>query len=66
MVVGALIFVLGIDLIKEVRADNLPISVFPLIHVQAVWDTRHRVSRYGPSLARCSFCDLCSALEPST
>lgn len=29
MVVGALIFVLGIDLVKE-----------------ALWDTRHRVSRY--------------------
>ena len=29
MVVGALIFVLGIDLMKE-----------------ALWDTRHRVSRY--------------------
>lgn len=32
MVVGALIFVLGIDLVKE-----------------ALWDTRHRVSRYSLS-----------------
>lgn len=37
MVVGALIFVLGIDLVKE-----------------ALWDTRHRVNRYGDLLY--SFC----------
>lgn len=35
MVVGALIFVLGIDLVKE-----------------ALWDTRHRVSRYVLALEK--------------
>lgn len=44
MVVGALIFVLGIDLVKEVcRGWALPES--SSFERQAVWDTRHRVNK---------------------
>lgn len=57
LVVGCLIFVLGIDLVKEVcrtryiHPSRCSLSVFDLLCLfaistsQAVWDTRHKVSK---------------------